>query len=183
LPKYRASLIVRDRFGRAAGTAITEPHKGKYMQRRRWLGCLCLAVLPRLADLWAEVDALTLRPVRRMTGRSFGRPNCACASICGVVEEVEVDPVRNHLHVAPRRRVELDHRLRVREPFDQQPLAAALGHLHQVVLERAPQLLEGEVHAPIVLEAVLGPLRVGLTKTAAYFDGLLAQEGAIAVAV
>jgi UDP-glucuronate decarboxylase len=27
------------------------------------------------------------------------------------------------------------------------------------------------------------PLRVGLTKTAAYFDGLLAQEGAIAVAV
>jgi UDP-glucuronate decarboxylase len=26
-------------------------------------------------------------------------------------------------------------------------------------------------------------LRVGLTKTAAYFDGLLAQEGAIAVAV
>jgi hypothetical protein len=71
------------------------------MQRRRWLGCLCLAVLPRLADLWAEVDALTLRPVRRMTGRSFGRPNCACASICGVVEEVEVDPVRNHLHVAP----------------------------------------------------------------------------------
>ena len=27
------------------------------------------------------------------------------------------------------------------------------------------------------------PLRIGLTKTAAYFDGLLAQEGAIAVAV
>jgi hypothetical protein len=82
-------------------------------------------------------------------------------------------------HDQLRRRVELDHRLRVREPVDQQPLATALGHLHQVVLERALQLLEGDVHAPAVLEAVLGPPEAVLVESLQRLH--YAAAGAIAV--
>ena len=184
----------------------------------------------RFADLRAEVDALALlHPAGEEDDEAVLRqaePR-ARVDLRGLFEEVEVDPVRDHLHLAPhphlvphlvgeeaaaggecvgaadadllderagacvclarvvgrhdqlRRRVELDHGLHVREPVDQQPLAAALGHLHQVVLERAPQLLEGEVHAPAVLEAVLGPPEAVLVETLQRLH--YAAAGAIAV--
>jgi hypothetical protein len=85
------------------GSVIAVPrpvrNKGKYMQAPP------LALLSVLGRTLASRRSpgqrwMPLRSGRwkRMTGRSFGRPNRAWASICGVVEEVEVDPVRDHLH-------------------------------------------------------------------------------------